>query len=180
MFSGKTTALINHCESHSKLETLICCKPVKDTRFGSSSIDSHAGHTFPAKSIDTIIDAIEIAQKYEHVVIDEVQFFDLGVEATISTILKQGKQVTLSGLEFDALHRKFGQWVNLFEKADVVIRKTGQCAVCSKPATHTFRKHYNSSVLQLGADESYEPRCQKCHQTGLNEQLELPIDNNLY
>lgn len=180
MFSGKTTALIDHCKANETIEPLICCKPAKDTRYGTDSIDTHSGLTFPATPIKSIAEVVMLSEKFKHIVIDEVQFFDTDVESTISKILDQGKKVTLSGLEFDALHREFGHWVNLFEKANVVIRKTGQCAVCDKPATHTFRKTYTASILQLGAEEAYEPRCELCHQNGLKKQLEMPLGNNPY
>ncbi len=53
--------------------------------------------------------------------------------------------------------------------ADEINKLQAFCAVCQAPATETQRiidgeyAKENDTVVVIGADEQYEPRCRKCH-----------------
>ena len=58
----------------------------------------------------------------------------------------------------------------LLAKAEFVTKLTAICAVCGREATMTQRlingepASEDSPVVMVGASESYEPRCRRCHE----------------
>ena len=66
----------------------------------------------------------------------------------------------------------FGVIPELLARAEFVDKLQAVCVKCGDPATRTQRiidgkpARYDDPVILVGATESYEARCRKCHQIG--------------
>ena len=101
--------------------------------------------------------------------IDEVQFFDDAIITVVNTLANRGIRVICAGLDCDFKGEPFPVTANLLALAEDVTKLTAICAVCGKEATMTQRlvdgepAKDSDPVVLVGAKESYEPRCRKCH-----------------
>lgn len=64
----------------------------------------------------------------------------------------------------------FGPVPELLARAEFVEKLQAVCMKCGSPATRTQRlinnepARYDDPIILVGATESYEARCRKCHQ----------------
>jgi thymidine kinase len=102
------------------------------------------------------------------VAFDEVQFFarDSGFFQMIKHLLEEGYDVLASGLAFDFRGEPFGSTPDLALLAeDRCMWMTAYCTKCGGRAAYPQRiingapAPYNSPQVQVGGDETYEPRC---------------------
>ena len=74
----------------------------------------------------------------------------------------------VAGLDLDFRGEPFGPVPTLLARAEHVEKLTAICR-CGAAATRTQRligghpAHYDDPVILVGAQESYEPRCRRCH-----------------
>ncbi len=99
---------------------------------------------------------------------DEVQFFprDSGFFQLVKQLLNEGYDVLASGLAFDFRGEPFGSTADLALLAeDRCMWMTAYCTRCGSRAAYPQRMingapaHYDSPQIQVGGDETYEPRC---------------------
>lgn len=174
MFGGKTTELLREVEVATRnglrVETY---KPRIDDRYGEEYIVSHTG----MKTICTpITDPREmlsaIDREVDFVGIDEVQFFDERVVDVCIALANHGIRVVVAGLDTDFLGRPFGPIGDLLAVSEHVVKLTAICAVCGADATRSQRlvdgepASADDSVVAVGGQESYEPRCREHHAIG--------------
>jgi thymidine kinase len=176
MRSGKSEALIRRVD---KIDFImnrhyIFFKPRIDDRNEHYSVSRYTDKKFPCQLIDhdkpkKIIEYVE-EEDEEVVCIDEIQFFEYGIQYVIEELLLKGKNVIAAGLDLNFRGEPFGPMPELLALADEVYKLTAVCEYedCGGIATRTQRLfkdepvHYNSDIILVG-DEEYQPRCLKHH-----------------
>ncbi|HST18570.1 MAG TPA: thymidine kinase [Gaiellaceae bacterium] len=170
MFSGKSEELIRRLRRAeiAGLRALIV-KPSIDDRYDVGHVVSHAGARMRAVTAATSADVRRLAQGYDAVGIDEVQFFDDGIADAISDLVGGGARVVAAGLAQDFRGLPFGSMPTLLCVAEFVDKLEAVCHRCGGPATMTQRlvdgepAPFDGETIQVGALDSYEARCRACH-----------------
>lgn len=171
MYSGKSEELIRRVRrvkiAKQKVQVF---KPEIDNRYSNEDVVSHCGDkegAVPIKSSEDILKLIK--EDTEVVAIDEAQFFDKGILEVVNKIANEGKRVICAGLDQDFKGEPFGYMPDIIAVAEFVHKVQAVCMICGNPATRTQRlingkpAKYDDPVVLVGAKESYEARCRKCH-----------------
>jgi len=171
MYSGKSEELIRRIRrtkiAKQKVQVF---KPEIDNRYSKEDVVSHCGgkvEAIPVKDSSEILNILE--EDTQVVAIDEVQFFDEGIIDIITTLADNNKRVICAGLDTDFRGVPFGPIPTLLATAEFVVKIQAICVVCGNPATRTQRlingkpAKYEDPIVLIGATESYEARCRKCH-----------------
>lgn len=171
MYSGKSEELIRRLK-RAKIakQNVMVFKPKIDDRYSKEDVVSHSGESIdaiPINKANEIYDYID--NKVQVVGIDEVQFFDEEVVNVAVDLSNKGIRVIAAGLDMDFKGEPFGPTPKLLAIAEFVDKIQAVCSVCGQPATRSQRlingepARYNDPIIQVGAVESYEARCRKCH-----------------
>lgn len=172
MFAGKSEELIRRINrlKYAKKKFLVF-KPSIDNRYSETEVVSHQKRKEKSISVSKAIQILDyITPDLEAVCIDEVQFFDEDIIKIIDTLANRGIRVICAGLDCDFKGEPFMITAKLLAKAEFVTKLTAICAVCGREATMTQRlingepASEDSPVVMVGASESYEPRCRRCHE----------------
>lgn len=172
MFSGKSEELIRRVKRALIAgQRVMVFKPRIDDRYHASDVTSHDGRRAEAVAVkDSAELRTHLGEELPEVLaVDEVQFFDEGLVELALELADQGVRVILAGLDQDFRGEPFGIIPQLLAKAEYVEKLAAVCPVCGSPATRTQRliggrpARYDDPVILVGASESYEPRCRKCH-----------------
>jgi thymidine kinase len=172
MFSGKSEELIRRINrariARQKVQVF---KHYIDDRYGVDHVVSHNNVRVEAIKIASSKDILD---KLDHdavvIAIDEVQFFDAGIVEVCIKLADEGKRVICAGLDQDFKGNPFGPSPALMAVAEFVDKIQAICMICGNPATRTQRlinnqpASYHDPIILVGALESYEARCRKCHQ----------------
>lgn len=180
MASGKTRHLLTEIDTLRRYgnKRIAAFKPRTDTRSGLNRLKSRKGDEDAAEEISasrpTEIWGVlrdkesEAGCRYEVLAFDEVQFFsrDSGFFQLVKHLLDDGYDVIASGLAFDFRGEPFGCTADLALLAeDRCMWMTSYCTKCGSRAAYPQRlingqpATYNSPQIQVGGDETYEPRC---------------------
>jgi thymidine kinase len=170
MFSGKSEELIRRLRrAEIAGQRALIVKPQIDTRYDVGHVVSHAGARMRAVAASTSGDVFRLAQGYDAVGIDEVQFFDDGIVDAIARLVEGGARVVAAGLAQDFRGLPFGAMPWLLCVAEFVDKLEAVCHRCGGPATMTQRlvdgepAPFEGETIQVGALDSYEARCRACH-----------------
>ena len=171
MYSGKSEELIRRIRrikiAKQKVQVF---KPEIDNRYSKVDVVSHCGDkvdAVPVKDSTQILGLLD--DDTQVVAIDEVQFFDKGIIDVITTLADNNKRVICAGLDMDFRGVPFGPIPTLLAVAEFIDKIQAICMVCGNPATRTQRlingkpAKYEDPIVLIGALESYEARCRKCH-----------------
>jgi len=172
MFSGKTEELIRRVRrAQIARQRVQVFKHSLDDRYAVGAIMSHDGARVDAVSIATSAEILVRTDAATTVVaVDEVQFLDDGIAQVAQVLAGRGVRVILVGLDTDFRGEPFGPVPALLAAAEDVSKLTAICMVCGAPATRTQRlvdgrpAQYTDPVILIGARESYEARCRRCHE----------------
>ena len=173
MFSGKSEELIRRVR-----RAIIARKRVQvfkshlDGRYaGIYAISSHDGRTVEAVPVDSSTQIAQCLDPMAHVVaIDEAQFLDSSIIDIATSLAARGRRVILAGTDTDFRGEPFGPMPSLMAVAEVVDKLHAICVLCGAPASRNQRlvegrpARYDSPIIQIGGQESYEARCRACHQ----------------
>jgi thymidine kinase len=180
MASGKTRHLLTEIDTLRKYgnKKIAVFKPATDTRSSLNFIKSRRGDEDAAEDISAaqpkelwpILRAreSELGCRFDVVAFDEVQFFgrDSGFFRLVADLLDEGYDILASGLAFDFRGEPFGSTPDLAMLAeDRCMWMTAYCTKCGSRAAYPQRiingspAPYNSPQIQVGGDETYEPRC---------------------
>ena len=180
MASGKTRHLLTEIDTLRRYgnKRIAVFKPRTDTRSGMNRIMSRKGDEDAAEEISALdpkelwpmLRARESAAgcRFEVIAFDEVQFFgrDSGFFQLVKHLLDDGYDVIASGLAFDFRGEPFGSTPDLAMLAeDRCMWMTSYCTKCGGRAAYPQRMingapaNYDSPQIQVGGDETYEPRC---------------------
>ena len=174
MYSGKSEELIRRLK-RAKIakQNVIVFKPGIDDRYSKEDVVSHSGYAINAVAIQKSSQIYDYIQNDTQVVgIDEVQFFDDEVVDIAIDLANKGIRVITAGLDMDFKGEPFGPTPRLLAVAEFVDKIQAICSVCGQPATRSQRlidgkpAKYDAPIIQVGAVESYEARCRKCHVVG--------------
>ena len=171
MYSGKSEELIRRLK-RAKIakQEVIVFKPCIDNRYSKEDVVSHSGISIRAIAINHTEEIHKyITDETQVVGIDEVQFFDDGIVAVALELADKGIRVIAAGLDLDFKAEPFGPVPELLARAEFVDKLQAVCVKCGAPATRTQRlinkepARYDDPIILVGATESYEARCRKCH-----------------
>lgn len=165
MFSGKTEELIRRLRravyARQRVQVF---KPRTDDRYDAESVVSHDALRMHGIPVDHARDIVRLCDPETTVVgIDEAQFFDDDLVAVASELADQGKRVIIAGLDQDYRGRPFDPMPQLMAVAEFVTKTLAICMVCGNPANRSQRLTASESRVVIGAAESYEARCRRCH-----------------
>ncbi|MGZ4378320.1 MAG: thymidine kinase [Gaiellaceae bacterium] len=173
MFCGKSEELIRRLRrAEIAGQRVLIVKPLIDDRYDLGHVVSHAGAKMRAVSAAAGSDVPRLAQGYEAVGIDEVQFFDDGIVEAIDSLVRTGTRVVAAGLAQDFRGLPFGSMPTLLCVAEFVDKLEAVCHRCGGPATMTQRlldgapAPFEGATIQVGALDSYEARCRACFEPG--------------
>lgn len=171
MYSGKSEELIRRVRrvkiAKQKIQVF---KPEIDDRYSKDDVVSHVGEKEEAISVKNSEEILKFLEEDTQVIaIDEVQFFDEGIVKIVGNLADKNKRVICAGLDMDFRGEPFGFIPRLMAIAEFVDKIQAICVVCGNPATRTQRlingmpADYDEPTVLVGAKESYEARCRKCH-----------------
>jgi len=172
MFSGKSEELIRRVR-----RAMIARKKVQvfkshlDERYaGIYKVSSHDGRTVDAIPIDSTSQiARAIEPDTQVVAVDEAQFLDSSIVELATALAGRGMRVILAGTDTDFRGEPFGPMPELMAIAELVDKLHAICVVCGHPASRNQRliegrpARYDSPIIMVGGQESYEARCRSCH-----------------
>ncbi len=182
MFSGKTTALIRRVENLRTFgkKQIAIFKPDIDSRSGDGIKDYHGNellaYELPSERPEDIFLWLEVHRRQQNcipdfVALDEVQFYPEKIVPVVGELLTQGFNIIAAGLALNFRGEKFGYTIDL-----AIFSKPGGnftvlescCAICGDPAHVPQRlidgvpAHYESPIVQVGGQETYQARCWGC------------------
>ncbi|MBZ0179640.1 MAG: thymidine kinase [Melioribacteraceae bacterium] len=164
MFSGKTEELIRRLRrAEIAKQKVVIFKPDIDLRFSEDKIVSHSEQTLPSKRVKTSQEIFENSSEAQVVGIDEAQFFDEKIVDIVNELANNGKRVIIAGLDQDYTGKPFSPMPELLAIAEYITKTLAICVVCGNPADKTQRKISSNERVLIGASDSYEARCRKCH-----------------
>lgn len=175
MFAGKTKELINRAQrAEIAGENVQAFKPDIDNRYTEDTICSHTAVEFAAKPVNNTEEGVEsildkVREDTDVVIIDEANLFVDKLKTVVKSLSEQKYRIILAGLDQDFRGEPFEPLPYLLAIADNVEKRTAICDNCGKPATKTQKfingepAPYDSSVIDVGASEKYEARCNNCH-----------------
>jgi thymidine kinase len=173
MFSGKSEELIRRLRrAEIAGQRALIVKPVVDDRYDVGHVMSHAGAKMRAVTAESSGEVLRLAQGYDAVGIDEVQFFDETIVDAIDGLVRRGARVVAAGLAQDFRGLPFGAMPTLLCIAEFVDKLEAVCHRCGGPATMTQRlvgdrpAPFAGKTVVIGALDSYEARCRACYQPG--------------
>jgi thymidine kinase len=173
MFSGKSEELIRRLRrAEIAGQRALIVKPQIDNRYDIGHVVSHAGAKMRAVAVSRPEDIPGLAEGYDAVGIDEVQFFAPEIVLVIDILVARGTRVVAAGLDQDFRGRPFGPMPELLCRAEILDKLQAVCHRCGGPATMTQRlvdgepAPADGETIVVGALDSYEARCRTCHEIG--------------
>ncbi len=164
MFSGKTEELIRRLRrAQIAKQNVKIFKPKIDLRYSSNNIVSHNEQSMPSIIVEYPREILEYAAEAQVIGIDEAQFFDLTLVEVCNQLANEGKRVIVAGLDQDYRGIPFEPIPQLLAIAEYITKTLAICVVCGNPADKTQRKISSSERVLVGAQETYEARCRRCH-----------------
>jgi thymidine kinase len=173
MFSGKSEELIRRLRrAEIAGQHVLVVKPALDVRYESSAVCSHDGRAWEANPVQRSDEVLLTpgVEDADVVAIDEAQFLDDDLPAVVGFLADRGKRVIVAGLDQDFRGRPFGAMPAVLAAAEFVDKLQAICSVCGAPASRTQRlvdgrpAYEHDPLIKVGAAESYEARCRRCHE----------------
>lgn len=164
MFSGKTEELIRRLR-RAKIAKLnvIVFKPKIDIRYSKEEIVSHSEQSLSSQVVETPQEILEFSKNAQVVGIDEAQFFSDDLVNVCNQLADAGKRVIVAGLDQDFRGIPFEPIPQLLAHAEYITKTLAICVKCGNPADKTQRTINTKERVVVGASDSYEARCRKCH-----------------
>ena len=164
MFSGKTEELIRRLR-RAKIakQNVKIFKPKIDIRYSVGDIVSHSEQSMPSILVENAKEILDHAENAQVIGIDEAQFFNSELVEICNKLANDGKRVIVAGLDMDYRGIPFEPMPQLLAIAEYITKTLAICVNCGNPADKTQRKIVSSERVLVGASDSYEARCRKCH-----------------
>lgn len=171
MFAGKTEELIRRVTRMEYAhKNFLVFKPLIDNRYSIDEVVSHSKYKKKAINIKEAKEILPyITDDIQAIVVDEVQFFDESMISVLTNLANKGLRVICAGLDLDFKGKPFGIIPSLLAIAERITKLTAICMCCGEEATRTQRiidgheAYDDYPVVLVGAKESYEARCRRCH-----------------
>ncbi len=126
-------------------------------------IVSHSDQSLPSTVVESTQEILELSKNSQVVGIDEAQFFSEDLSSVCNQLANQGKRVIVAGLDQDYRGVPFEPIPHLLAVAEYITKTLAICVVCGNPADKTQRTIKTKDRVVVGASDSYEARCRKCH-----------------
>ena len=171
MFAGKSEELIRRINrlKYAKKNFLVF-KPIIDNRYSETEVVSHLQRKVKSIPISNSREIYKyVNDEIDAICIDEVQFFDDKIVDVVDDLANKGIRVIVNGLDTDFKRDPFLITAKLMAKAESVTKLTAICVCCGKEAIYSQRlingevAKRSDPIVLVGAKDSYEPRCRKCH-----------------
>ena len=164
MFSGKTEELIRRLR-RAKIakQNVMIFKPKIDIRYSTKKIVSHSDQSLESTMVESPQEILELAKNAQVVGIDEAQFFTPDLTDVCNRLANNGKRVIVAGLDQDYKGVPFEPIPQLLAQAEYITKTLAICMNCGNPADKTQRTIATQDRVLVGASDSYEARCRKCH-----------------
>lgn len=164
MFSGKTEELIRRLRRAqiAKLNVKVF-KPKIDDRYSKEKIVSHSEQSLSSIIVESPQEILELAKDAQVVGVDEAQFFTEDLVEVCNQLADDGKRVIVAGLDQDYRGIPFEPIPQLLARAEYITKTLAICMQCGNPADRTQRTITSKDRVVVGARDSYEARCRKCH-----------------
>ncbi len=164
MFSGKTEELIRRLRrANIAKQSVKIFKPKIDIRYSKNEIVSHSEQTLPSVMVESPQEILEQSKDAQVIGIDEAQFFSKDLVDVVNQLANNGKRVIIAGLDQDYTGKPFEPIPQLLAIAEYITKTLAICVECGNPADKTQRKIVSAERVLVGATDSYEARCRKCH-----------------
>jgi len=165
MFSGKTEELIRRLRRASiARQTVQVFKPQTDDRYDAHDVVSHSAQRIEGRGVESAREILrELAPETSVVGIDEAQFFDEDVVQVAGELADRGLRVICAGLDQDFTGRPFDPMPQLLAVAEFITKTLAICVICGNPANRSQRLTASERQVIIGAADSYEARCRRCH-----------------
>lgn len=165
MFSGKSEELIRRLRrAQIARQPLEVFKPAIDDRYAQGRIVSHSRASIEARPVSSASEIARWVREGTRVVgIDEAQFFDATIVDVAERLAQQGVRVVVAGLDQDYAGRPFEPMPRLMAIAEYVTKMLAICTRCGAPAGRSQRLVPAGKRVLVGASDSYEARCRRCH-----------------
>jgi thymidine kinase len=142
---------------------VIIFKPKIDDRYSTKDIVSHSDQSLPSTVVESTQQILELSKNSQVVGIDEAQFFSEDLSSVCNQLANEGKRVIVAGLDQDYRGVPFEPIPHLLAVAEYITKTLAICVVCGNPADKTQRTIKTKDRVVVGASDSYEARCRKCH-----------------
>lgn len=164
MFSGKTEELIRRMRrAQIAKQSVKIFKPKIDNRYSENKIVSHSEQSLPSEVVSSAQEILELSKDAQVIGIDEAQFYDNDLVEVCNKLADDGKRVIVAGLDQDYRGVPFEPMPQLLAIAEYITKTLAICVNCGNPADRTQRKVKSTDRVLVGAADSYEARCRKCH-----------------
>lgn len=173
MFSGKSEELMRRVRRAviARKRVQVFKSHLDDRYAGLFAISSHDGRSVDAVPVDSSAQIAARIDPSAHVIaVDEAQFLDDGICDLAANLAGRGRRVILAGTDTDFRGEPFGPMARLMATAELVDKLHAICVLCGAPACRNQRlidgepAAWDSPVIMVGGNESYEARCRACHQ----------------
>lgn len=163
MFSGKTEELIRRI-NRVKIagQPYRVFKPKVDNRYSDTKVVSHSKNEVGSIVVNASHEILVLAEDYDVIGVDEVQFFDKDIVDVCTHLANSGKRVIVAGLDMDYNGNPFGPMAGLLSVAEFVTKVKAICIDCSSLAHFSYRLGESEEVVMLGETKEYVPLCRKC------------------
>lgn len=184
MFSGKTEELISRLrrEVYARKRVQVF-KPRTDDRYAADAVVSHSDRSMPCVAVERASEILRHLDPEASVVgVDEAQFFGQELLVVVSELADRGLRVVCAGLDQDYLGQPFEPMPQLLAVAEFITKKLAVCVVCGNPANRSQRMSASEQRVVVGAHDSYEARCRRCHTAdaiAAPAQQPLPIESHV-
>src|SRR3989338_3220321 len=181
MFCGKTRELLRKIRMELVSERKVqLFKPIMDNRYDNKSIITHDKDNLTAIPVESTEDIYNYLEDDVNVIcIDEIQFFDDKIVDFCLEQANRNKKIIASGLNLDFRGEPFkfrnsnkhiGELMPyslVYHLRAICKYKKDDSKICGRPADFSQRlidgkpASYNSPLILVGAEETYEARCRK-------------------
>lgn len=167
MFAGKSTEIVRRVGlARARGEHVLVVKPERDTRYAADAVVTHAGERIPARNARVAADIVALvageSPQPALVVIDEIHFFATDAVAPIEALLARGISVVVAGCDIDHFGDIFAPFDALLPRATERVHKTGTCARCGAPSTHSERLVAATDRIIVGGAAEFIATCAAC------------------
>ena len=165
MFSGKTEELISRLrrEVYARKSVQVF-KPATDDRYAEDAVVSHSDLSMPCVAVERAREIVgRVADGVTVIGIDEAQFFGPELVDVVTELADSGLRVVCAGLDQDFLGQPFDPMPQLLAVAEFITKKLAVCVRCGNPANRSQRMSASEQRVVVGAHDSYEARCRRCH-----------------
>lgn len=179
MYSGKTSKLIEVCNSYTKNGTkVLVINYARDTRYTDKPLlVSHDKTSVPCILVSKLSEVFCSSEMNndnvnndnmnrfmiaEVIIINECQFFPDIVEWVKMAVNTYNKRVYIGGLDGDFERKPFGNWLDLVLFCDSITKLSSKCGLC-KISNAIFSHRLTKEKEQIVIGNNYIPLCRQCY-----------------